>query len=128
SRQGLSETRPISIWMNKQLRRVIRLPRTVRQTSVAIRPASGVIIGATSGGRKYGAALSEVDQASIAAQAGRRTMGNLPGPLAYLLLFWVVITAALVALLIYRAVLSTREDDQIYLNKAEVSMMAGEQQ
>ena len=48
--------------------------------------------------------------------------------LAYLLLSWGVITAVLVGLLIYRAVLSTREDDQILLNKAEVSMMAGEQQ
>ena len=55
-------------------------------------------------------------------------MGNLPSSLAYLLLSWGVITAVLLALLIYRAVLSTREDDQIYLNKAEVSMMAGEQQ
>jgi hypothetical protein len=55
-------------------------------------------------------------------------MGNLPSSLAYLLLLWGVITVVLVALLIYRAVLSTREDDQIYLNKAEVSMMAGEQQ
>jgi hypothetical protein len=49
-------------------------------------------------------------------------------PLAYLLVSWGVITVLLVGLLIYRAVLSTREDDQIYLNKAEVSMMAGEQQ
>jgi hypothetical protein len=49
-------------------------------------------------------------------------------PLAYLLVSWGVITVVLVGLLIYRAVLSTREDDQIYLNKAEVSMMAGEQQ
>jgi len=55
-------------------------------------------------------------------------MGNLLGPLAYLLLSWGVITIVLVGLLIYRAVLATREDDQIYLNKAEVSMMAGEQQ
>jgi hypothetical protein len=55
-------------------------------------------------------------------------MGNLPGPLAYLLLSWAVITVVLVALLIYRAVLATREDDQIYLNRAEASMMGGEQQ
>ena len=55
-------------------------------------------------------------------------MENLPSPLVYLLLFWGVITAVLAVLVIYRAALSTREDDQIYINKAEVSMMAGEQQ
>jgi hypothetical protein len=33
----------------------------------------------------------------------------------------------LVALLVYRATLSNKEDDQLYLNKAEVSMMGSNQ-
>jgi hypothetical protein len=54
-------------------------------------------------------------------------MGDISGPLAYLLLSWGLITVALVVLLIYRATLSSKEDDQLYLNKAEVSMMGSEQ-
>jgi hypothetical protein len=54
-------------------------------------------------------------------------MGDISGPLAYLLLAWGLITVALVALLIYRATLSSKEDDQLYLNKAEVSMMGSDQ-
>jgi hypothetical protein len=54
-------------------------------------------------------------------------MGDISGPLAYLLLSWGLITVALVILLVYRATLSSKEDDQLYLNKAEVSMMGGEQ-
>lgn len=54
-------------------------------------------------------------------------MGDISGPLAYLLLSWGVITVALVVLLVYRATLSTKEDDQLYLNKAEVSMMGSDQ-
>jgi hypothetical protein len=55
-------------------------------------------------------------------------MDQLPAPLVYLLVSWGVITSILVILVIYRATLSSREDDQIYLNKAEASMMAAEQQ
>ena len=54
-------------------------------------------------------------------------MGDISGPLAYLLLSWGLITAALVALLVYRATLSSKEDDQLYLNKAEISMMGSDQ-
>jgi hypothetical protein len=54
-------------------------------------------------------------------------MGDISGPLAYLLLSWGLITVALVALLVYRATLSSKEDDQLYLNKAEVSMMGSSQ-
>jgi hypothetical protein len=54
-------------------------------------------------------------------------MGDLPGPLAYLLITWGVVTVLLVIMVIYRAALSTREDDQIFLNKAEDNMMASEQ-
>jgi len=54
-------------------------------------------------------------------------MGDISGPLAYLLVSWGLITVALVVLLVYRATLSTKEDDQLYLNKAEVSMMGSDQ-
>jgi hypothetical protein len=54
-------------------------------------------------------------------------MGDISGPLAYLLLSWGLITAALVVLLIYRSTLSNKEDDQLYLNKVEVSMMGSDQ-
>ena len=54
-------------------------------------------------------------------------MGDISGPLAYLLLSWGLITTALVVLLVYRATLSNKEDDQLYLNKAEVAMMGSDQ-
>jgi predicted RND superfamily exporter protein len=40
-------------------------------------------------------------------------------PLVYLLIVWGLITAALIALLVYRSFLESREDDQIFINKAE---------
>ena len=47
-------------------------------------------------------------------------MGDIVwGPLAYLVLLWGVVTAALVILVIYRVTLSSREDDQIFITKAE---------
>ena len=52
---------------------------------------------------------------------------DISGPLGYLLLSWGVITAMLIILVIYRTTLSTREDDQLFLNKAEDQMMASEQ-
>jgi hypothetical protein len=54
-------------------------------------------------------------------------MGEIPGPLAYLLVAWGLITIALVGLLVYRTTLSAKEDDQLYLNKAEVTMMGSDQ-
>jgi hypothetical protein len=54
-------------------------------------------------------------------------MGGIPNTLAYLLMSWGAITAVLVVLVIYGNALSTREDDEIYLNKTEESMMATEQ-
>ena len=54
-------------------------------------------------------------------------MGDISGPLAYLLLSWGLITIVLVALLVYRVTLSSKEDDQLYLNKAEVEMMGSNQ-
>lgn len=41
------------------------------------------------------------------------------GVLAYLLVAWGVITGLLVILLIYRGILSSKEEDQIFLDKAE---------
>jgi hypothetical protein len=40
-------------------------------------------------------------------------------PLVYLLLVWGLITVTLVALLVYRGFLESREDDQIFINKAQ---------
>jgi hypothetical protein len=54
-------------------------------------------------------------------------MGGIPNTLAYLLMIWGAITAVLVVLVIYGNALSTREDDEIYLNKTEESMIADEQ-
>ncbi len=54
-------------------------------------------------------------------------MKEIPAPLAYLLVTWGVVTGLLVIMVIYRATLSSREDDQIFLNKAEDNMMASEQ-
>jgi hypothetical protein len=54
-------------------------------------------------------------------------MDGIPNTLAYLLMIWGAITAVLVVLVIYGNALSTREDDEIYLNKTEESMMADEQ-
>lgn len=54
-------------------------------------------------------------------------MGGVQSPLAYLLLSWGTVTAALLALVIYGNTLSIREDTELYLNKAEDEMMATEQ-
>jgi hypothetical protein len=42
----------------------------------------------------------------------------------YLLLVWGLVTVALVALLVYRGFLESREDDQIYISQAEEHMAA----
>jgi len=55
-------------------------------------------------------------------------MPGVSAPLSYLLIACGVTTAVLVILVIYGDMLATREDDQIYLNKAEQTMMASEQQ
>jgi TRAP-type C4-dicarboxylate transport system permease small subunit len=47
-------------------------------------------------------------------------MENFPsGMLLYVLIVWGVITTVLAILVIYRATLSAKEDDQIFLDKAE---------
>jgi hypothetical protein len=48
--------------------------------------------------------------------------------LTYLFVSWGVVTAVLFVLVIYGNALSSREEDQLYLNKAEQVMMASEQQ
>lgn len=54
-------------------------------------------------------------------------MPQLHGLLAYLLLSWGVITVILMVLVIYRIILSNREDDQLFLGPTEDQMMASEQ-
>ncbi len=45
-------------------------------------------------------------------------------PLVYLLLVWGLITVALIALLIYRGFLESREADQIFIDKAQDHLAA----
>jgi hypothetical protein len=47
--------------------------------------------------------------------------------LEYLLASWIGVTAILIVLVIYGNALSTREDDELYLNRAEQVMMAADQ-
>jgi hypothetical protein len=54
-------------------------------------------------------------------------MTGMPATLSYLLISWGAITAVLLVLMIYGNTLSIREDDEIYLNRAEDHMMAAEQ-
>jgi len=44
------------------------------------------------------------------------------GSLLYLLIAWVLVTAIFLALIAWRSVLSSHEDDQIFLDKAEEHM------
>lgn len=46
----------------------------------------------------------------------------LEGPLLYLLVAWGIVTAVFVILFIWRSVLSSHEDDQIFLDAAEEHM------
>ena len=54
----------------------------------------------------------------------------LTGPLLYLTVAWGIITAALILLLSYRAILSSKEEgrEQLYLDGAEERMAAEEQE
>lgn len=54
-------------------------------------------------------------------------METIHSTLMYLLMSWGVVTAVLVGLIVYGNTLSTREDDELYLNPAEQVMMASEQ-
>jgi hypothetical protein len=44
------------------------------------------------------------------------------GPLMYLLIAWGFVTVIFIALIIWRSLLSSHEDDQIFLNPAEEGM------
>ena len=55
-------------------------------------------------------------------------MIGMSDSLTYLVFSWGVVTAVLLVLVIYGNALSSREEDQLYLNKAEQVMMASEQQ
>ena len=50
------------------------------------------------------------------------TQSLLTGPILYLLIVWGVVTAIFLVLIAWRAVLSSHEDDQIFLDKAEEHM------
>ena len=45
-----------------------------------------------------------------------------PGPFLYLLITWGVVTAIFLLLVIWRSVLTSHEDDQIFLDSAEEHM------
>jgi hypothetical protein len=46
----------------------------------------------------------------------------LTGPFLYLLIIWGVVTAVFIVLVAWRSVLSSHEDDQIFLDSAEEHM------
>jgi hypothetical protein len=54
-------------------------------------------------------------------------MGGLSSLLTYMVGFCGAITGVLVVLVIYGNMLDTRADEEIYLNKTEEKMLAGEQ-
>jgi len=47
---------------------------------------------------------------------------TITGPILYLLIAWAVITAVFIGLLIWRSLLASHEDDQIFLDAAEEHM------
>ena len=49
-------------------------------------------------------------------------MEGITGPILYLLIAWAVITAVFIGLLIWRSLLASHEDDQIFLDAAEEHM------
>jgi hypothetical protein len=49
-------------------------------------------------------------------------METIQGPILYLLIAWGILTAVFILLLIWRSVLSSHEDDQIFLDAAEEHM------
>ena len=49
-------------------------------------------------------------------------MESLTGPILYVLIAWGIVTAVFMLLLIRRSVLSSHEDDQIFLDGAEEHM------
>ena len=47
---------------------------------------------------------------------------NLTGPILYLLIAWGIVTAVFLVLLIWRSLLESHEDDQIFLDSAQDHM------
>jgi hypothetical protein len=47
---------------------------------------------------------------------------TLTGPVLYLLVAWGIVTTIFLALVIWRSLLESREDDQLFLNTAEERM------
>jgi hypothetical protein len=47
---------------------------------------------------------------------------TLTGPILYLVIVWAVITAVFIGLLIWRSLLASHEDDQIFLDAAQEHM------
>jgi hypothetical protein len=54
-------------------------------------------------------------------------MDVVPGPLEILLMVWGTVTAVLIVLVIYGNTLDTHEAEEIYINKKEEELLAGEQ-
>ena len=54
-------------------------------------------------------------------------MGGIQAPLSYLLIACGAATTVLIVLVIYGNSLSVREEDQIYLNKGDETMLAADQ-
>jgi hypothetical protein len=52
---------------------------------------------------------------------------TLTGPILYLLIAWGVFTAVFIALLIWRSLLTSHEDDQLFLDSSGDHMAAREQ-
>jgi hypothetical protein len=71
--------------------------------------------------------MASVEQRRPANSAKEETMAPQSMVLEYLIASWIAITGILVVLVIYGNALSTREDDELYLNRAEQVMMAAEQ-
>jgi hypothetical protein len=63
----------------------------------------------------------------ISKRCSEEIMGGMANVLTYLLVFCGAVTAVLVVLVIYGNVLDSRDDVEIYLNKTEEKVMAGDQ-
>src|SRR5256885_8489199 len=55
-------------------------------------------------------------------------METLTGPLLYLLIIWGFVTAVFLALLLWRSILTTHEDDQLCIDAAGENMAEGQRE
>jgi len=51
----------------------------------------------------------------------------MPGSLEFMLVFFAIVTVVLLVLVIYGNALDSREDEEIFVNREEEKMMAGDQ-